>query len=138
MARTDLGAISLIPRGAYSAATAYKKLDVVTYDGGSYMCIGESTGNLPTNATYWQQLAAKGDRGPAGADGLGAGDMTKSVYDTDNDGIVDNAEKLGGSLPSAFATASHTHATTDVTGLETRLTDLEDTVDDIETLLAEI
>lgn len=26
----------------------------------------------------------------------GAGDMAKSVYDTDNDGIVDNAEKIGG------------------------------------------
>jgi gas vesicle protein len=29
---------------------------------------------------------------PAG----GAGDMHKSVYDQDNDGIVDNSEKLGG------------------------------------------
>lgn len=27
---------------------------------------------------------------------LGAGDMLKSVYDTDNDGIVDNAEKVNG------------------------------------------
>lgn len=29
-----------------------------------------------------------------GADGTGTGDMLKSVYDTDNDGIVDNAEKV--------------------------------------------
>lgn len=29
-----------------------------------------------------------------GEDGYGSGDMLKSVYDTDNDGIVDNAEKV--------------------------------------------
>ena len=30
--------------------------------------------------------------------GIGIGDMLKSVYDIDNDGIVDNAEKLIGLL----------------------------------------
>lgn len=29
-----------------------------------------------------------------GIDGTGSGDMTKSVYDTNNNGIVDNAEKV--------------------------------------------
>lgn len=40
---------------------------------------------------------------------LGAGDMLKSVYDTDNNGKVDgadNADKLGGQLPSYYAKAS--------------------------------
>lgn len=40
-----------------------------------------------------------------GADGTGVGDMLKSTYDTDNDGIVDNAEKLGGQLPSYYQPA---------------------------------
>lgn len=40
-----------------------------------------------------------------GADGSGVGDMLKSTYDTDNDGIVDNAEKLGGQLPSYYQPA---------------------------------
>lgn len=30
---------------------------------------------------------------------IGAGDMQKAVYDTDGDGVVDNAEKLGGKTP---------------------------------------
>ena len=30
------------------------------------------------------------------------GDMTKAVYDTDNDGIVDNSEALGGVAASGF------------------------------------
>lgn len=40
----------------------------------------------------------------------GAGDMQKSTYDTDEDGVVDNAEKLGGQLPAYYAAADHTHA----------------------------
>ncbi len=39
----------------------------------------------------------------------GAADMQKSVYDTDDDGVVDDAEKLGGQLPSAYAAAAHAH-----------------------------
>lgn len=34
----------------------------------------------------------------------GGGDMLKSVYDTNGDGVVDDAEKLGGQLPSYYAT----------------------------------
>lgn len=34
----------------------------------------------------------------------GAGDMAKSVYDTDNDGTVNNSDKLGGALPAAYMT----------------------------------
>lgn len=36
-----------------------------------------------------------------GADGNGSGDMLKSIYDTDNSGIVDDSEKLGGN-PSTW------------------------------------
>lgn len=39
-----------------------------------------------------------------GADGSGIGDMTKATYDQDGDGVVDDAEKLGGELPSHYAT----------------------------------
>lgn len=36
----------------------------------------------------------------------GEGDMKKSVYDTDNNGSVDNADKLGGEEPSAYRKAA--------------------------------
>lgn len=77
---------------------------------------------------------------------LGGGDMLKSAYDTNNNGQVDkadNADKLGGELPSAytknselpavaktgsyndltdkptdFAPTSHTHEQSEITGLE--------------------
>ncbi len=41
-----------------------------------------------------------------GRDGSGIGDMLKSVYNINNDGIVDNSKKLGGELPAYYAAAS--------------------------------
>lgn len=60
---------------------------------------------------------------------VGTGDMAKSVYDTDDNGIVDNAEKLGGKAPSHYATAA------DLNELSTRVSTLEN---DIATALAAI
>ena len=34
----------------------------------------------------------------------GSGDMEKAVYDTDNDGVVDDSQRLGGELPGYYAT----------------------------------
>lgn len=49
---------------------------------------------------------------------LGGGDMMKAVYDTDNNGIVDNSEKLGGQLPSYYAKATDLDGKVDkVTGM---------------------
>lgn len=52
---------------------------------------------------------------------VGTGDMAKSVYDTDDNGIVDNAEKLEGHAASYFAQATHSHAIADVNGLQAAL-----------------
>ena len=41
-----------------------------------------------------------------GADGKGTGDMSKATYDTDDDGIVDDAAKLGGQVPDYYAKAT--------------------------------
>lgn len=56
-----------------------------------------------------------------GADGLGSGDMTKATYDSNGNGIVDNAEKLEGHAASYFAQATHSHAIADVNGLRAAL-----------------
>lgn len=50
-----------------------------------------------------------------------AGDMKKSVYDADGDGVVDNAKKLDGRTAAQFAAAQHSHAIADVNGLEAAL-----------------
>lgn len=47
--------------------------------------------------------------GVNGSGGDGSGDMLMSIYDRDGNGVVDNAEKLGGHSPDHFAQADHSH-----------------------------
>ena len=60
---------SELAKGTYNGATAYTVGDFVDYNGSSYACIANTTGNLPTNATYWALLASKGATGATGATG---------------------------------------------------------------------
>ena len=61
MATYNLGRFILNPRGNYSSSATYNKLDVVLYNGSSYICKSDSTTNkVPTNTTYWQLLAQAG------------------------------------------------------------------------------
>ena len=60
--------------------------------------------------------------------GFGAGDMAKSIYDTDNDGKVDAAEVADAApwsgitgKPTSFTPSSHGHSIAQVTGLQTAL-----------------
>ena len=58
MATLNLGNIKFNWKGAYAGGTAYVVDDVVSYSGSSYICKLASTGNLPTNGTYWDQMSA--------------------------------------------------------------------------------
>lgn len=68
MATVNLGRIKFVWQGAYNGATAYVADDVVSYNGSSYICILASTGNLPTNTTYWNQMSSAGTNGTNGTD----------------------------------------------------------------------
>ena len=52
-----------------------------------------------------------------GADGSGTGDMVRATYDANENGIVDDAEKLGGQLPAYYAKASDLAAKADSAAL---------------------
>lgn len=54
------GKVLLMPKGDYNSETAYSVLDWVRYQGAAYVCKQASTGNLPTNTTYWQLLTQDG------------------------------------------------------------------------------
>lgn len=56
-------------RGAYDGGTAYLVDDLVSYNGSAYICIEDSTGNLPTSETYWSLFASRGDQGLQGPEG---------------------------------------------------------------------
>lgn len=50
--------INVNPRGEYDNATTYQIGDIVCYQGASYIARLETTGNLPTDTTYWQKLVS--------------------------------------------------------------------------------
>ena len=55
-----IGKVSPTPKGQYNSSTQYERLDIVTYQGSSYMAKQNTKGNVPTNTTYWAILAEKG------------------------------------------------------------------------------
>ena len=63
MATVNIGSLKFNWKGAYNGSTAYAIDDVTEYNGSSYICILASTGNLPTNTTYFQPMATKGTDG---------------------------------------------------------------------------
>ena len=83
MAKTSLGKVGILPKGEYSSATQYLRLDIVSYNGSSYLCIKDCIGVDVTNKEYWLLIAQKGDKGDIGEKGE-KGDAGKdfSIYKT--------------------------------------------------------
>jgi hypothetical protein len=55
------------PRGAYASGSTYYSGDLVTYNGGTYLCLVQTTGNAPSGTdqsnTWWAVWAAPGAAG---------------------------------------------------------------------------
>jgi hypothetical protein len=60
---TILSELQDIP--VYDALTTYALDDMVSYDGGLYRALGATTGNLPTNTTYWEKVGDYASLGEA-------------------------------------------------------------------------
>jgi hypothetical protein len=54
---------ALIHKGDYSSIVSYVKNNIVYYQGSTYMCISNSTGNLPTDTVYWKRISANNWKG---------------------------------------------------------------------------
>lgn len=108
-----LGKVAITPKGEYNNATTYQNLDLITYQGGSYLALKETTGNLPTNNEYWQLIAEKGkdgekgetgEQGEKGQDGTNGIDGKTPVKGTDYYTESDKQEMVNlvlNALPSA-------------------------------------
>ena len=69
MATTNLGRVRFNMRGDYNpdADPLYSLLDLVSDGGGSFVYINDTPSNEPTSSvSHWQQIAQKGETGPAG------------------------------------------------------------------------
>lgn len=51
-----LGPVGLNPAGEYDSTKQYEKLDLVEYQGSSYVAVIDSKGQPLTNTTYWQKI----------------------------------------------------------------------------------
>ena len=53
----SLGRVGLRICGEYNAATTYSELDVVSYNGSSYVALDDCTNVLPTDTGKWSLIA---------------------------------------------------------------------------------
>lgn len=132
MAKENLGKIVMTPKGGYDSTVAYEFLDIVTYNGSSYLCKKTSTGNEPTKEEYWQPIANKGDKPILGEDYFTEEDKNEMAdavsegarsnfdsyyngkveeFNSHNDHIVSANEELFNALPSDTASGSDINIT---------------------------
>lgn len=79
-------------RGEYDNGTSYVLGDVVNYNGSSYVAYQATTGNLPTDNSYWYLLAEKGDTGDTGLHGQSANLVVNPSFE---DPVFSNGWDLG-------------------------------------------
>lgn len=101
MAATDLGKVMVTPRGAFTEGVAYKVLDIVSYGGGSYVARRDTAGELPSDSGTWMQIAAKGEPGTKGDNGMTALTSGFFTLSGDPDGNL-WAYYVDGDTPPAF------------------------------------
>lgn len=64
MPNTVLGKVSVTPRGPYVSSAQYAALDIVSYDGGSFLALKPAQSVTPgTDPETWMQLASRGEPG---------------------------------------------------------------------------
>lgn len=106
----DLGNVAPNPRGAYADEAIYEYLDLVEYEGGSYLCLAELgetiSGIAPEpgkNSTSWQMLTAPGDLTP---EYTALGDFVKNLAEQ----IVDHAAEVYTAKESVLAAEQNVSA----------------------------
>lgn len=103
----------LVPKGAYNAATDYAVGDSVDYNGSSYVMFSDAPANtLPTDTTYWQVLAEKGDNGQGVPTGGTAGQVLAKIDATDynTEWVAQTGGEGGGTSRNIASISTNTNA----------------------------
>ena len=119
-----VGKVSLTPKGEYDANVSYKKLDIVRYDGSSWLVLKNITGVTPTEGMYYMLLSERGEDGHEGPQGP-AGPAGDSV-------TVDTTLTIEGAAAEAKAVGAKFQE------LLNRIEGIEKTIGDISSVLDEI
>ena len=101
MATINLGNLTFTHKGDYDGSTAYVKNDVVYYatNGNAYIAKQATTGNAPTNGTYWSQFAQ------------GSGGIWIAGLSLGSAGQVVKVNSGGNALEFGTLAVSYTHLT---------------------------
>lgn len=105
----NLGPFRIRPRGKFSSKTNYRFLDLVSYNGGSYICSNYDTidgtavvGVLPkgdnNSEAYWQCIAERGEAGLIEVEYLPIGNLEDSIWDFDITDKIYVKESFTGNL----------------------------------------
>ena len=97
------------PTGDYSPEKSYQPLNIAGYQGGSYVAMKPTKGNPPTDTTYWQLLAAPGQKGDPGEPGQKGqkGDPGKGLELGDIGGPYNSLEELQSAVPAPEEDSSY-------------------------------
>lgn len=63
MATTNLGKVSVTPKGEYDPLITYERLDIISHNGSSYIVKQASAGVTPIEGEFYALIAEKGDGG---------------------------------------------------------------------------
>ena len=78
---TNLGRVALRPRGLYTDGQIYDRLDLVSHDGGGWICLKDGTERPPEEGAEWTLYVEKGR---PGKDALINGENTLEIVEGDN------------------------------------------------------
>lgn len=110
MANYRVGRVGIVPQGAYSATKTYEPLDLVEYNGGSYVNKSGCTGVAPTDTAHWQVSAQKG------SDGAVPLPLAMSQVSGLSDALAAKLDKAGGTVTGTLAVSSTAEAVSQTTG----------------------
>lgn len=99
MVTTVLGKVAVTPKGEWSSTVTYEKLDVVSYNGSSYLSVRTVPAATPlSNTNYWLLLAQKGDtgNGVASIEKTGTSGLTDTYTITFTDGSTSTFTVING------------------------------------------
>lgn len=129
----NAGRVLIIPRGEYDPTYTYEMLDMVSFNGSSYIAKGSTTNNPPTNTTYWQVSALGGDTSKAIANFANVETTTASAHEYEvGEYLVDVNEVL------KIVTAHIDINDQIIDGTNVRTTTVAEAIGDIEALIESI